>query len=231
MGGNKKEKGSAAVEAAAPSPPAPPAPPAPEMPKIGISQLLPMVLLLGMNKFDPEKMGYQRHIEIGYVVVQIVCLAVLGLLYTKITAMPEDNTMIPIKEVKQFGTVVKPATEMTAKEYDIGNWKEQLQKLVMGAVILGCIYAQWGYLTPLVLQLFMTPAQLIESELFSIHIRGKDVARPFPAANPFGLPQMPQAPEPEPEPELDDKPSQSSEKTLRHTEDDSASTSDTKKVK
>ena len=92
MGGNKKEKGSAAVEAAAPSPPAPPAPPAPEMPKIGISQLLPMVLLLGMNKFDPEKMGYQRHIEIGYVVVQIVCLAVLGLLYTKITAMPEDNS-------------------------------------------------------------------------------------------------------------------------------------------
>ena len=32
----------------------------------------------------------------------------------------------------------------------------------------------------------MVPAQLIESGLFSIHVRGKDVARPFPVANPFG---------------------------------------------
>ena len=69
-----------------------------------------------------------------------------------------------------------------------------MQKLVMGAGILGCIYYKWGYLTPLVLQLFMTPSQLIESELFSIYVRGKDVARPFPVVSPFGLPSMPEAP-------------------------------------
>ena len=174
MGGKKGD--AKAVAAPAPAPAAIPAEPeAPAMPKMGVSQILPMVLLLGMNKFDPEKMGYTRHVEIGYVIVQILCLGVMGFMYTKIQAKEVGGAMVKVKAVTQFGSEVKPASEQTEKEYDNGNWREQMQKLVMGAGILGCIYYKWGYLTPLVLQLFMTPSQLIESELFSIYVRGKDM--------------------------------------------------------
>ena len=100
-----------------------------------------------------------------------IAIHMLSLLLLKRVEFLPWAEMIPIPEVKQFGAVVKPATEMTEKDYDIGNWKEQIQKLVMGAGVLGFIYYKWGYLTPLVLQVFMTPAQVIESELFSIHLQ------------------------------------------------------------
>lgn len=170
------------------------------MPKMGVSQILPMVLLLGLNQYDLEKLGYTTHVEITYVVVQLACLSVLALLYTKIQSLQEGGVPIQIPEQKQFGTVVKPATEQTAKEYQHANWKEQANKLFMGALILGGIYYKWRYLTPLVMQAVMTPAQLMESELFAIHVRGKkDVKMPFPTPNPFGMPSM-TPPEPEPAP-------------------------------
>lgn len=195
---NKQEEAATAAKAAEPEVAAPEAaaPEAPAMPKMGATQILPMVAMLATNQFDIEKLGYTRHVEIAYVVVQVVCLAVTLLLYTRIQAMEDDGTKIQIKEVKQLGQVVKPATEQTKKDYDMSQWKESMQKLVMGCCVLGGVYYKWGSITVLVLQVVMTPAQLFESELVSIHFLGKDVKRPFPTANPFGLPQMP---EPEPE--------------------------------
>jgi len=53
-----------------------------------------------------------------------------------------------------------------------------------------------------VLQCVLTPLKLYESELFQIHLLGRKVRRPFPVANPFGLPQTSGSkPEAEPEPE------------------------------
>eukprot|EP00747_Dinoflagellata_sp_TGD_P167947 gnl/TRDRNA2_/TRDRNA2_193296_c0_seq1.p1 gnl/TRDRNA2_/TRDRNA2_193296_c0~~gnl/TRDRNA2_/TRDRNA2_193296_c0_seq1.p1 ORF type:complete len:232 (-),score=68.36 gnl/TRDRNA2_/TRDRNA2_193296_c0_seq1:296-991(-) len=178
----------------------PPPPPAPPMP--GLSQILPMVVMLGLQKFDLEKLGYTRYIEVAFVVVQVLQLVVLGVMYMKVDKIAEEGAKIEIPEVKQFGQVITPACQKTAKEYDVEKLQEQIKQAAMGSVITGGIYYKWAYILPLVLQVVMTPCQLYESPLFQIHMLGKEKKRPFPAANPFGLPAMPE-PEPAPTPEVE----------------------------
>jgi len=170
-------------------------PPAPEMPKLKMSQLLPMVVMMGLGKWDLDQMGYRHHVEAVYVVVQLLCLGGLAMLYNKIQGMPEDDKKIHVPEVKSMGQVVSPAVDQTVREYDSSKLKEQVKQSLMSFVILGGVYYKWQYLMPLVLQVLMTPVQLYESPLIQLHFLGADMKRPFPAANPFGLPQ---APEPEP---------------------------------
>eukprot|EP00929_Paragymnodinium_shiwhaense_P097941 TRINITY_DN594_c0_g1_i1.p1 TRINITY_DN594_c0_g1~~TRINITY_DN594_c0_g1_i1.p1 ORF type:complete len:262 (+),score=82.86 TRINITY_DN594_c0_g1_i1:71-787(+) len=179
-------------EPAADKPNEPAAPPAPQ---IKMSQLAPMGVMFALQKFNLEELGYVRHAEAAYLLVQVLCLGLLGLVYQRIQAMPESGTKLKIPEVKQLGQVVKPAIEQTPKQYDMDKFMEQAKQLVMGAVILGGVYYKWGYLMPLVLQVIMTPMQLYESPLFQLHVmQAKDVTRPFPQPNPFGLPSAPEAP-------------------------------------
>jgi len=161
-----------------------------------MSQIVPMVIMLGMNKYDLDEMGYRHQTEFAFVCVQLICLAGLGFLYKKIEEMSEGGPVIKVPEVKQMGQVVSPATEQTPKAYDRAKFMEQAKQQVMGFVVLGGVYYKWSYLMPLVLQVILTPLQLYESPLFQIHIMNKtDTKRPFPVANPFGLPSAPEAPE------------------------------------
>mmetsp|Transcript_114341 Transcript_114341/g.330323 ORF Transcript_114341/g.330323 Transcript_114341/m.330323 type:complete len:205 (-) Transcript_114341:114-728(-) len=169
---------------------------APEMPQIKMSQFIPMFIMLGLGKIDLDEMGYRPFAEIFFGVVQILCCGVMGLIYKKIDAMSDDGTKINIPEVKQMGQVVSPATKQTPKEYDMAKIKDQIKQAVMGAVIVCGIYYKWRYLMPLVLQVVMTPLQLYESPLFQVHLLGREVKRPYPTPNPFGLPSAPPAPEP-----------------------------------
>mmetsp|Transcript_10250 Transcript_10250/g.27177 ORF Transcript_10250/g.27177 Transcript_10250/m.27177 type:complete len:213 (-) Transcript_10250:122-760(-) len=164
---------------------------------ISVSQLVPLAVSLGLSKVDLQELGYTWHVEVGFVAMQIICLAALGMLYKKITAMLDDGTKLQIPEVKQFGQVVTPATEMTAKEHDMAKWQAQAKQMGMGALILGGIYYKWRMLFPLVMQLVMTPMQLFESPLVQVHFFGKTIERPFPEPNPFGLPAMPEEPKPD----------------------------------
>lgn len=158
------------------------------------SQLVPMVVMLGLGKFDLDALGYRRHTEVAYIIVQLLCMSLLGLLYNKIMSKPDDGVKITVPEVKQMGQVVSPATTQTSKEYDMTKLMEQGKQAVMGFVVLGGVYYKWETLMPLVLQVVMTPLQLYEAPLFQLHMLGKEVKRPFPTPNPFGLPS---APEPE----------------------------------
>eukprot|EP00450_Noctiluca_scintillans_P002169 CAMPEP_0194501920 /NCGR_PEP_ID=MMETSP0253-20130528/23632_1 /TAXON_ID=2966 /ORGANISM="Noctiluca scintillans" /LENGTH=207 /DNA_ID=CAMNT_0039343975 /DNA_START=68 /DNA_END=691 /DNA_ORIENTATION=+ len=165
---------------------------APEAPGLSLSQIVPMIVMVGMQKFDLEKLGYTRHVEVAFVVVQVICLTLLAVIYNKIQSMDGDGAKIHIPEVKQFGQVVTPSTEQTPKEYDSTKLMEQGKQSVMGCVISGGLYFYMGYLTPLILQVPMTFLQLIESPLFKIHMFGKAVLRPFPTPSPFGLPSTPE---------------------------------------
>lgn len=172
---------------------APPAA-APPTPEIKISQILPMVVMLGLQKYDLGEMGYKRQVEVLFVIVQLVCIGLIFYMKKAIDTMKDDGPKLKIPEQKQLGQVVAPAKEESEKEYDTGKWNEQVKQQVMGFVILGGVYYKWEYLMPLVLQVLMTPCQLYESPLFQIHIMKKKVSRPFPTANPFGLPSAPAAP-------------------------------------
>jgi len=172
----------------------PAAPAAPAGPEFKISQIVPMVAMMGLQKFNIEEMGYTHHVEAAYVVVQVLCFTVLYLMYDRINKMADDGKKIKIPEVKQMGQVVSPAKEQTTKEYDMEKLKEAVKQPLMGFVILGGIYYKWGSVMPLVMQVLMTPMQLYESPLFQIHLLGKHKVRPFPTPSMFGLPEAPAAP-------------------------------------
>jgi len=171
---SKKEK-----KAIGPAPPPPPPAP-PAAPEIKISQLAPIAVMMGLQKYNLEEMGYARHAEIAFVITQILGLLCLGYIYKKINEMPEGGEKLKIPEQKQFGQVIAPAVEQTPLEYDMGKWKEQAKQAIMGFGIMGGVYFKWGYLMPLVLQVFMNPLQLYESPLFQLHVWGADKKRPFP---------------------------------------------------
>lgn len=216
MGSDGAQPGAEGKAAAEQQPPAPPAPPAPS---ISLSQIVPLIVSMAMSKYNLQEMGYTRHVEIGYIVIQVVCLSLLGFIYAKIAAMAEDGEKLTIPEVKQFGQVVTPATEQTPKEYDSTKLLAQAKQIGMGAVILGGVYYKWQYLFPLVLQMLTTPLQLVESPLFRIHVLGRDVERPFPEPNPLGLP-MP--PEPAPQDDAANKIGDESSEAAAAKKDDAA---------
>merc|ERR1712151_1175146 len=167
------------------------------MPSMKISQILPLVVMMGLNKFDLDQMGYRHHAEFVFICVQVLCLGAIFLIYQKINDMKDTDSKICVPEVKSMGQVVSPAVEQTPKEYDAAKIKEQAKQAVMSAVILCGVYYKWQYLMPVVLQALMTPVRLYESPLFQLHImNAKDVKRPFPTPNPFGLPSAPEAPAP-----------------------------------
>jgi len=191
----------AAVSSQAPA--ASEVPAAPAGPEFKLSSIVPMVAMMGLQKYNLEEMGLTHHVEIAYVIVQVLCLGVLYLVYSRINQMEDDGIRLKIPEVKQMGQVVSPAKEQTTKEYDLEKLKEAAKQPIMSFVILGGIYYKWGSLMPLVMQVLMTPMQLYEAPLTQIHVLGKKVARPFPVANMFG---MPSAPAPEVEPAVADTP-------------------------
>jgi len=170
------------------------APAAPAAPEFKLSQIIPMVAMMGLQKFNLEELGYVHHVEVGYVVVQVVCLALMFLIYLKIDEMVDDGRKIKIPEVKQMGQVVSPAKEQTSKEYDMDKLKEAVKQPLLGTLITAGIYYKWGSLMPLVMQVLMTPFTLYEGPLTQIHLLGKVMKRPFPTPpGPFaGL--MPAAP-------------------------------------
>merc|ERR1712039_723621 len=169
----------------------------PPMPQMKISQILPLVVMMGLGKFDLDQMGYRHVAEAVFLVVQVLCLGGIYMIYQKIEAMEDKGEKIHVPEVKSMGQVVTPAVDQTPKEYDQAKIKEQGKQAVMSAVILCGVYYKWQYLMPVVLQALMTPVQLYESPLFQLHIMSStDVKRPFPSPNPFGLPSAPEAPGP-----------------------------------
>lgn len=192
VGSDSDKKSKKVKDVAAAAEPAAPA--APAAPEFKLSQILPMVAMLGLQKFDLEQMGYVRHVEVGYVIVQLLSFATLYVVYTRINQMKDDGVKIKIPEVKQLGQVVCPAMVQTHKEYDLAQWKEAVKQPLIGFVILGGIYYKWGSLMPLVMQLLMTPMTVYEAPLTQIHILGKEKTRPFPKPNPFGMPSAPEPP-------------------------------------
>lgn len=168
----------------------PAAPPAPEM---KLSSIVPMIAMFAIQKYDLVEMGYRHHVEVAYVVIQILSFFVLFTIRKRITQMVDDGRKIKIPEVKQMGQVVSPSKEQTTKEYDMDQLNQAVKQPLIGFFIVGGIYYKWQSLLPLAMQVLMTPMQLYESPLFRIHLLGKEMKRPFPTPNPFGLPAAPEA--------------------------------------
>lgn len=108
-----------------------------------------------------------------------------------INAAKETGEKVHVPALKSFGQEVAPAAIMTVPEYDASKWREQFQQLIIGAGICYGIHYKWAFVTPIVLQVFMTPMNLLDSNLAKVYIFGKaakgDLLRPWAQPNPFGM--------------------------------------------
>mmetsp|Transcript_82595 Transcript_82595/g.101308 ORF Transcript_82595/g.101308 Transcript_82595/m.101308 type:complete len:188 (+) Transcript_82595:71-634(+) len=170
-----------------------------------ITQLVPLGVVLLLQKYDIEKLGFLVHLRVVYGVVQLCCLLLLIYIRLKINTLT-DGAKIQVPATVQLGVEVKPAIEQTTKEYDESKWTEQMQQQIIGFLVLTFIHVHWGHITPLAFQAVMAPIQLLEAPLVKIHALGKpaqgSLKRPFPPPSLLGLPQAPQAP---PSPATKDK--------------------------
>lgn len=97
-----------------------------EMPKMPpLSKLAPLLLMFALNKYDIDKLGYRQWCEAAFIGVQVGCFIALNMIHASISARPEsDSASVRVPAETAMGKEVKPAREMTEKEYDLDKFKE-----------------------------------------------------------------------------------------------------------
>lgn len=156
-----------------------------------IKTLCPIVLIFGLQKFDIAQAGYAKHCRGLFLLVQVTCFALLMLVRQRINGVKETDQKVHVPALKSLGTEVKPASVMTVPEYDHSKWREQVQQLVVGGVLCFGIHLQWNFVTPIAMQILMTPVNVLDSPLLKVYLFGRaakgELVRPWASPNPLGL--------------------------------------------
>ncbi|KAK9814806.1 hypothetical protein WJX72_011852 [[Myrmecia] bisecta] len=143
----------------------------------------PAVMML-YSKFGKDITEPQ--ILAGYGTAVALVLAALAYIYLKVQAS-NDRGEVTVKVKKANGTT--ETENKTVAEYDAGEVRNQLIKVVMGTAIVGALYYYKGVLQALVIQAVMLPLNLFEAGIFKVHVLGEPaagkLARPFKEDNPF----------------------------------------------
>ena len=94
----------------------------PKMPPL--SKMLPMVVMLALNKFDIEELGLRIHCEAAFFGVQLGCFFALMMIEKRIKEAPADpaEPKIKIPAEMVMGNEAKPAKELQAKDYDLEQY-------------------------------------------------------------------------------------------------------------
>lgn len=91
-----------------------------------LSKVAPMLLVLGLNKFDLDKLGYRQHCEAAFFGIQVGCYFALTLIEAKIKDSPENPSAPKVHTPAEIvmGSEAKPAKEQTVKQYDLDKYAE-----------------------------------------------------------------------------------------------------------
>lgn len=146
-------------------------------------QILSLCAVMALRNVDLT--GYVTEIRIAYGVSQFICLVIWCLVFLRVKEIPEGGEKIKIPAVVQFGNEIKPSKEASVQEHDMDSWKEEMQKIGLGLVIVSGIHCYWETLVPLVLQSVMIPFGVFGHKLFKCHMLKMDVERPFKSTQPF----------------------------------------------
>eukprot|EP00927_Polykrikos_kofoidii_P057735 TRINITY_DN51917_c0_g1_i1.p1 TRINITY_DN51917_c0_g1~~TRINITY_DN51917_c0_g1_i1.p1 ORF type:complete len:184 (-),score=41.28 TRINITY_DN51917_c0_g1_i1:113-664(-) len=156
-----------------------------------LKKLIPAAIVVGLQKFDLEKAGLVNHCRCVFFLAQAVCVCICLILRKQILSSEETGKKVHVPAVTSLGQEVTAATVMTVPEYDLSKWREQIQQLVIGASVCYGIHYKWGFVTPMVIQIFMSPMNMLDTPLAKVYIFSKvakgDLIRPWPTPNPFGL--------------------------------------------
>lgn len=146
-------------------------------------QLISLAAVMMLRNIDLT--GYVTEIRIAYGISQVICLIIWCLVFLRVSKLPEGGKKIKIPAQLQFGKEVKPSKESSVQEHDMDCWKEEMQKIGLGLIIVSGIHMYWEALVPLVLQSIMIPVGVFGNNLFKCHMLNMSVVRPFPSTQPF----------------------------------------------
>lgn len=157
-----------------------------------LKPLVPAVLVIVLQTVDIQEAGLLMHARIAFGLAQVFCLGICLYIWLCIATAKVTGEKVHVPAVVQFGQEVQTAATMSVPEYDQAKLGEQLKHLLVGGAISFGIHWKWGYVTPICMQVLMTPMNLLGSPLAKVYLFKKvargDLLRPWPLPNPFGFP-------------------------------------------
>eukprot|EP00287_Rhodomonas_sp_CCMP768_P002292 CAMPEP_0196738136 /NCGR_PEP_ID=MMETSP1091-20130531/15653_1 /TAXON_ID=302021 /ORGANISM="Rhodomonas sp., Strain CCMP768" /LENGTH=208 /DNA_ID=CAMNT_0042082091 /DNA_START=51 /DNA_END=677 /DNA_ORIENTATION=+ len=144
-----------------------------------------------MTKMDIDSDKGVSLLRIGYLASTIYCGIGYMWMYTVISSK-NDRT----KFLKTPASEGKEAVYEEKMKYDMQKLTEMFQQFATSFVFMAFIHFTMKGNRPLLFQCCLNPFNLIECQLFKIHLLGlddqiEDLQRPWPAPNLFGAPSAP----------------------------------------
>ena len=156
-----------------------------------IKSFATLPIILGVQSLKLETTLGTDTLRIAYGSAQLLVLVMLAFVYLRLPAAAggDGDATIKVPEKKQFGQVVKPAEELTVREYDMSQLKEKVREVVMGSLVLGFIHYKWETTLPLIIQTALAPINILTSPLVIVHVFGYEAtgqfSRPWIEDSPF----------------------------------------------
>jgi len=149
-----------------------------------LKALLAPALLIGINKSGVDLADETNQMYVRCAFGAVCAATLLGWLWVRslVTAanQTKDHQRCTVK-TKPPGAAEETSQNMSWMEYDLSEVQKQISSQLMGMLVSGGLHYWKGITQPLLLQCVMMPMGFMDSPLFSIHVRGKHLARPFPA--------------------------------------------------
>jgi len=172
------------------------------------AQITTALLVLGVvqlsRKLDLEDPTIINAVRVAYFTSQLLILAVLYFVKTKIEANP-NNTIIEYEDAAPSFSQPTGGQKkrVTVQEYDLTEWKNQFKQTLIPLAIITGLHLYAGFTQPLIIQTLLPWKNLYSTPIVQIYLLGKPAeganARPFKKPNPFeGL--IPTSPAPTQEP-------------------------------
>lgn len=170
-------------------------------------QITTALLVLGTvqlsRQLDLENPETINLVRVFYVCSNIILVAALFYIKSKIMAKPNNNTIEVDTATPSFSNPNPTGAKqkMTITEYDLSEWNSQLKQTLMPIALMVGLHFYIGFVQPLIIQSILPLKALYSTPIFQVYVLGKkaegSLARPWKKPSPFEglMPTMPTAPE------------------------------------
>ena len=149
----------------------------PEGPQLKPKMFISPILLMGGKRLgidykDPEHI---HKIRLCFVCAMTVLALAFATLWTRLASKKKklEEDQVEVK-VKDLATGATKHEKVSLYEHDVREYKKLLQSNLMGAAMVSMLHMYFKVVPPLLLQSIMMPLNLVEGNLFQVHMFGRD---------------------------------------------------------
>jgi hypothetical protein len=149
----------------------------PEGPQLKPKMFISPILLMGGKRLgidykDPEHI---QKIRLCFVCAMTVLALAFAALWTRLASKKKklEEDQVEVK-VKDLATGATKHEKVSLYEHDAREYKKLLQSNLMGAAMVSMLHMYFKVVPPLLLQSIMMPLNLVEGNLFQVHMLGRD---------------------------------------------------------